>query len=187
VWKWEVRDGSGGSVIPIRDEMKLEESDYCNVQERATSLGFNVPTDLALLPRNFDSAITKTDLLNESSASTVRKLLRQAGLKETPLEKTGERLSEISESAFQLIMPTLFVGYSLWSQNPTAVNLALNVAANYITDFFKGIKGTKKVKLEIIVERTKGKEFRKLSFEGSPDQLPNNLPELVAKMTKHGR
>ena len=84
-------------------------------------------------------------------------------------------------------MPALFVGYSLWSQNPTALNLALNVAANYITDFFKGIGGAKKVKLEIIVEKTKGKEFRKLSFEGSPEQLPANLPEIISKMIKDGR
>ena len=125
----------------MASEMKTEESDYCNVQERATALGLNEPTDLALLPRNFESAASKEELLNESAALTIRKLWRQAGLKETPLDKAGERIPEIKENDFRLIMPVLFVGYSLWSQNPTALNLALSVAANYITDFFKGIGG----------------------------------------------
>jgi len=171
----------------MASEMETEESEYCNVRERAAALGLNEPTDLALLPRNFEIAASKAELLNESTTLTVRKLWRQAGLNETPLDKAGERIPEIKENDFRLIMPTLFVGYSLWSQNPTAMNLALGVAANYVTDFFKGIGGAKKVKLEIIVERTKGKEFRRFSFEGSPEQLPNNLPDVVAKMIKDGR
>lgn len=164
----------------------MEESDYCNVQERALALGFNAPERLALLPRNFDSAASKNELLNEGAALTIRKLWRQAGLKETPLEKGDERISEIQEFDFSFIMPTVFIGFSLWSQDPVALNLALNVASNYITDFFKGIRGRRTLKLNIVVEKTKGKDYRKLSFEGPPEELPN-LANVVAEMTKDGR
>ena len=101
----------------MASEIKIEESDYCNVTERAAALGLNAPTDLTLLPRNFESVGSTNELLNESATLTIRKLWRLAGLKETPLEKSGERFPEIKENDFRLIMPALFVGYSLWSQN----------------------------------------------------------------------
>ena len=165
--------------------MNIQETPYCNVSERVAVLGLELPTKLALLPRHFDDAGSKGELFNESSAVTVRKLWKQAGLELTPLEKPGENLPEIHENDFKLIMPVIFIGYSLWSENPTAVALALNVASNYITDFFKGFSGGKKLELDIVVEKTAKKDYRRLSYKGNPEGLPH-LPELVEKMMKDG-
>ena len=67
---------------------------------------------------------------------------------------------------FEWVAPTLFISASLWSQNPMAVSIALNVISNYITEFFKGSAGTKSVKLEIIVERKTNYSCKKLKYQG---------------------
>ena len=174
---------SNGPNPSIALPKAFDEAEYINVRARAEFFGYATPTALAILPANFNSANSKEALLNQSSAATLRKLWKQAGVTMTPLEKPDERIPEIQQNAFRLIMPIIFIGYSVWSQNPTAVSLALSVAANYITDFFKGIGGSKKVKLEIVIEKQQGKEYRKLSFEGPPEELPD-LAKLVSKFNQ---
>lgn len=80
--------------------MEIQESYYIDVEKRAQFLGCNVPTGLALLPRNFQEAESKTDLLHESSVPTVRILFRKNNIAETPLESEGERYAQISEKGF---------------------------------------------------------------------------------------
>jgi hypothetical protein len=56
--------------------MTVECSDFINVEDRAKYLGCNVPSGIALLPSNFETAESKDKLVHESNASTVRVLFR---------------------------------------------------------------------------------------------------------------
>src|SRR2546425_3312229 len=56
--------------------MTIELFEYPSVTERAKELGCQVPTGIAILPRNFDTASTKSELLFESETPTVRILWR---------------------------------------------------------------------------------------------------------------
>jgi len=151
----------------------LKISDYLDVKKRAQEIGCNVPETLALIPRNFESARSKEDLVHESSALTVRKLWQQNNIIETPIEKPGEKLPLVAEAAFEWIGPTIFVSAMLLSQNPNLVAIALNVISNYLTDWFRGVvKETRKVKLNVIVE-TKDGDYKKLEYEGPPEGLKN--------------
>jgi hypothetical protein len=77
--------------------MTVVVSDYVNVARRATELDCEVPGGLALIPRHFDTAVARAELLHESHASTVRKLWRAAGVDETPLEPADQAFPEVSE------------------------------------------------------------------------------------------
>src|SRR5437764_612388 len=113
--------------------MPIEIFDYINVNERAARLGCNLPTELALLPRNFETAESKEELIHESSVPDIRILWRQAGLTETRIEQEGDRFLHAQENAFEWLGPTIFVGTMLASQNPHAVSVALNILSNYLT------------------------------------------------------
>jgi len=64
----------------------IEVTDYINVKERARELGCQVPTELTLLPVNFETANFKDELIDAELVTTIRSLWRQAGLSETRIE-----------------------------------------------------------------------------------------------------
>jgi hypothetical protein len=45
--------------------MTVEISTYTDVKERVADLGLNQPDSLAILPRDFDAATSKDELLHE--------------------------------------------------------------------------------------------------------------------------
>jgi len=160
--------------------MEIQESEYIDVKERAEFLGCNIPTNLALLPRNFQEAESKKDLLHESSAPTVRILFRKNNIAETPLELESEKFPQISEKGFvEWVGPIIFVSFAALNQDPNMLSLALGVISNYLTDFFKGIPGDRKVRLDVVVE-TKKKAYKKIHYEGPVSGL-EKLPKVIEK------
>lgn len=155
--------------------MSIEVSEYVNVKERALKLECNVPAELAILPRNFESAEAKHELIHEDSAPTVRILLREAGLVETKIEKEGDKFPYAQEKAFQWIGPIIFVSPLLLSQNPYALSVAIGVISNYLTDWFKGVPGRKKVKLSIVVEQSTEHISKRIDYEGEIEGLKELL------------
>ena len=63
--------------------------------------------------------------------------------------------------------PTIFIGFSLIANNPQIIGISMNLISSYLYDFLKGTISSKKVKFEIIVERKKGKEYKKISYDGN--------------------
>lgn len=157
-------------------------SDYISVPDQAKRLGCNVPTRLAILPRGFETAKNRSDLLHESSVSTLRKLWKEARLEEDLLEPHGERLWYITEKAYDLLLPTLFVGSALLSQNSYVLSVALGVIANYVTEHFRGSPGNKDVKLSIVVQTAQGL-YKKVDYQGPGQDLPR-LHDIVREVNE---
>lgn len=159
----------------------IQIKNFIDVKNKCKKLGCNLPTNLTILPRNFVSAESKDQLLNEGTATTVKVLLRNAGIKETPLEKTGEKINGIVEEGFDWIGPTLFLSSALLMQNQLLIDLALGVIANYLTDFFKGIPDEKKnVKLNVVIE-TKTGNHKEVKYEGPVEGL-KEVPKVVRSL-----
>ena len=159
---------------------ETEITSFINVADKATTLGCNVPTGIALLPRNFDTATNKDELMHESSAPTVRQLWRQAGIIETKLEDDGKRFPQISEHGFvEWVGPTILVTSAWLSHNPEVLAVALGVISNYLTDIFKGNPDNPKARLHIIVQKENG-EYRKVSYKGPVDGM-KELPSIIEK------
>ncbi|ACF46130.1 conserved hypothetical protein [Prosthecochloris aestuarii DSM 271] len=156
-------------------------TEYCDVRDRALAIGLNKPEGLALLPRNFDTASARDDLLHESAVHTVRILFRENDIPETRVEPEGHKIACIQENEFALVLPTLFVGALLLSQNPHLLSLALNVIANYATDFFKGLPGRNKVVLDVVVEDKTQKRSKKIHYDGAIDGL-KEINEIAGKV-----
>jgi len=158
-------------------------SKVTDVQDTATTLGCRIPTDIALLPRNFFSANSKDELVHERDAITLRIYLRQAQISETSLEGDGESFPEILEHGIvDVVAPVMFITFSAMSQNPHLLSIAIGVLSNYLTDFFKGRLGEKTARVNIVV-KTKSGDYRKVSYEGPVNGL-NALSEVVSSVAQ---
>lgn len=159
----------------------LKISDYIDVRKKAQEIGCNIPTSIAILPRNFEISKSKEELIHESTTETVRVLWRQNGVTETPLEQPEEKIPFVVEKAFGWIGPTVFIPAMLLSQNPHLVTIALGVISNYLTGWFRGIpRGSRKAKLCIVAE-TKSGYYKKIEYEGPTDGL-NDLPDIIREV-----
>ena len=149
--------------------------DYINLNDRIEELDCLTPTSICFLPENIESAKSRSDFIYTDNTLTVKKLFRKNNL-------NSETLSEATlfgkKKSADWIAPTLFIGYSFLSENQVMISLALNVISNYLTDFFKGSFGEKKVKLEIVVETTAMKTYKKITYEGNPDGI-RELGDLI--------
>jgi hypothetical protein len=162
---------------------EIDESSFVNVTEKAIALGCNIPTCITILPRNFEIADAKTELIHERDAPTVRSLWRQAGVVETPLEGANERFPRISEHGLvEWISPAIFVSAMLASQNPEVMSVALGVISNYLTDLFKGTAIIPRTRLSIVVQKKNG-ECRKIEYRGDVaglEKLPKIIKEAIS-------
>lgn len=153
-------------------------SEYINVRQRISDLGCLSPAGLALLPSNFETASDISAFRQVSESATVRTLLRTSGVPLDELLSKEQRPPYIQNNAFEWVPPILFVSVGVLSQNASYLSVALSVIANYLTDFFKGMSGENQVQMDIVVERSKNKVCKKITYKGPPAGL-KDLPEVI--------
>lgn len=127
--------------------------------------------DLVLLPRGYSSASSAAELVHESSASTLAKLLRQSGLVVGLAEPSEFKLPVLQENAITWVAPAIFVALAVASSNPSVVSVGLNVLSDYVTDFFRGTIGAKRVRLDIVLELPSG-SCKRVHYDGPIEGLP---------------
>jgi hypothetical protein len=169
--------------------MEVQVTEYIDIQKRASELGCNVPTGLAILPRNFKTAESKEELFHEDATVDIRNLWRQNEVVETRLEGEGYKFPSIQEKSFEWIGPTVFISASLLSQNSTLVTVALNVLSNFVTDFFKGHLGEHTVSVNLVLEEVKKhgedeeRSYKLVNLKGTAEDLNmlniDNIKKLV--------
>lgn len=144
--------------------MAVSENEFISVTARAAELGCQMPTGLAIMPENFETAATRQDLIVRGEASTVRTLFRNQGLPLGDFLPTGERAGFIHNKSHDWAA-FIFISGALASSNPGAVSVALGIISNYLTEAFRGTPA-KKIRLDIAVEREGDKVCKKLTYEG---------------------
>lgn len=153
-------------------------SEYIDVRQRISDLGCLSPTGLALLPSNFETAPTVSEFRQGSESATVRTLLRTSEVPLDEIVSKDRRPPYVQNNAFEWVAPMLFVSVGVLSQNASYLSVALSVIANYATDFFKGMTGDNEVQMDIVVERSKSKVCKKISYKGPPEGL-KDLSEVI--------
>lgn len=161
--------------------METTITDYINVTDKLKELDLNNIETITLLPYNFDTVARKEDLIYDNSVKTIRTLLRIAELPDERIEKPGETIGYRQLNHFEWLAPTFFISYSILTGNPDLISLSLSIVGNYLTDFFKGMSGDKKVKIEIVVEKEQGKTYKKVTYEGDSKGL-SELAEIVKNL-----
>ena len=70
------------------------------------------------------------------------------------------------------------------SQNPNAISVAIGVISNYLTDWFKGTVGDKRVRLDIVVE-IEGSKYKRVHYDGNVEGL-RELPKILREVRPDG-
>lgn len=163
--------------------MPVTRTQFVDLKSRFSELDLEMPSGLSILPSNIESARTKEDLIHESETPTIRTLWRQAAVKETRVEGSGPSFPTITKKDASFVGPIIFVSWLLLSENPAAVDMAINVVSAYIVDFFKGHTGKRKAKLDVVVQENTGNRFTKIHYEGDGSDL-GKLKDLIKEMRK---
>ena len=161
--------------------MPTEITDYVNVATKAADLGCQYPERLALLPINFESAVSIAEFLQASEAATIKKLLVERGLPVDEIVDRSQRPPYVKNKAHQWVAPVLFISASLYSQNPELVSLALNVLGNYATQFFMSDSEEGEVSLDVVIEKKKNSTYKKISYKGSAAGL-SGVAEVIREL-----
>ena len=106
--------------------MSTQVGPFIDVRAQAALLGCAIPDGLALLPRNFESATRRDELVHDSSGLSVRAAWRADGVEETRLEPDGEMWPAAQRDAAEWIGPIIFVAACVL---PAVVNIGLGVVA----------------------------------------------------------
>jgi len=157
--------------------------EFIDIEARCQALGCNVPTGFAILPRNFESAASKSDLIHEDTTPTVRALFAEKGIVETRIEQDGEKLPYFEENSYEWIGPIIFVGATVFSQNPNLITVGLGVVSNYLTDYFKGRIGEKNAKISLVIPQPNSKKYTRINYDGPVDGI-KDLEKLIKEVRR---
>ena len=143
--------------------------EYDNFGKKIEELNCILPSTLSFLPENFDEVKISDEFIYADSITDIKKIFR---LNKIPTEFVNDKVPKYrAKRNADWFGPAFFIGFSILTENDQLITIALNVLSNYITDLFKGSFTAKKAKLDIIIEISKNKEFRKITYEGSPEGL----------------
>lgn len=165
----------------METDVGIDISDYIDVHQRATELDCLPCNSIALLPANFLSAESRATLQYLAEASTIRTLFRINNFHLDEFISAEDKPFFIQNNAFDFVAPALFVSAAIWSQNPIAVGVAINLISDFIMEFFRGRPGPKNVSLEIVVEKTIDHSCKKLVYNGPAEGL-RNLEDVVRRV-----
>ncbi|MGD1891080.1 MAG: hypothetical protein ACFB15_10865 [Cyclobacteriaceae bacterium] len=161
--------------------MKYKIDDYNDIALKCESLNCTVPDTFSFLPENFSNANNIDEFIYAESVVELRKIFKQNNIQLTNLE-LGTPKFRVRKYA-DWIGPTLFISFSLLSENNHLISIGLNVLSNYVGDFFKGSLDDKKVKFDIVVETTKEKEYKRIKYEGDPEGI-KQLDKIIKSLNK---
>lgn len=169
--------------------MNIHVTDYVDVEKRASELGYNVPTGLAILPRNFDTANSPDELIHESTTPTIRSLLRQAGIQETRLEKEGDKFPLSARKSWEWVSPIIYI--SQWMLTNVALPVTISMISSYLYDITKGHRYDAEVTLEFAIEtiektkRGEKREYKRITIKGSPEELKAFDAKTLKQLTEN--
>lgn len=134
-------------------------------EEKLSNFDFKISETLTILPSNFESATSRSELQNVADVLTVKKLLCSKKIEFLDLLETDKK-KYVHNYDWEWIAPTLYIAAL---QEPL-LNIMLGVVANYVTDFLKGKTGNK-VKFKFIVKKTKTAKYAEINYSGSIDNF----------------
>jgi len=146
--------------------MSVSVVDSPDVRVRAQDLGLPSPEGLAFLPRHWETAKSSQELQHEPDTSTLRKLFHEAGLTIKQLQPADRLLPTPAQKSVDWLPPIIFVGGMLATQNPYAIQLALNVLGTYLADLLRTRRPIPQVQLTFVLETTRTRSYKKLTYEG---------------------
>lgn len=137
--------------------------------------------NLTFLPENLLEVQESKQFIYSESTTDIKKFFKLDKITVDYL--TSDKPILRARKSADWLGPTLFIGFSILTENSTLISVSLNLLSNYLYDFFKGTPFNKKVKFEIVIESKKNKDFKKISYEGPVDGI-KELEGVIKELNK---
>lgn len=98
---------------------------------------------IIFVPENIETTKNKDEFIFTDSLTDLNKISKKENIGFEILG--GENKLQRSRKSADLYLPAIFISYAVLSENANLISVGLNVISNYVTDFFKGSFGSKKV------------------------------------------
>lgn len=168
------------SVVEVcKGGSMLDFADYVDVEARREQLRLRFPEGVVLLPRGFVGVGDASELLVESDAVDIAKLLRQQGLGAGIATMDEGRLPVVVERDSFVRLPDLL----LQVMSSAVLSIVLNVVGNYVYDKLVGTFEKPDVRLTVVVRDREG-TYKRVVYEGPVDGL-NSLQGAVESIVGH--
>jgi hypothetical protein len=126
-------------------------------------------SNLIFLPENLNEIQDSSKFIYPETTTDIRKIFKKENIIIDYL--TSDKPILRSRKSADWFGPTIFIGFSILSQNSNLINISLNLLSSYLYDFFNQSISKKKVKFHVVIENKKNKEFRTISYEGPVDGI----------------
>jgi hypothetical protein len=141
-------------------------AEYVDVAARARELGCRVPSRLALLPGNFDTAASPADFLFHEVATRVRNAWRNSGLVDTgPYRVKCANAADALDASNEKVPLTVFFGADLLRVPERPVLHALGIVASVLLGD-PGSENARETRFNVVVERPGSGGYVCLEYEG---------------------
>ena len=146
-------------------------------------LRYNLETksNLLFIPENFLDTQESSKFIYSETTTEIRKVFKRENCSINYL--TDDKPLLRTRKSADWFGPTIFIGYSIVSFNPTLVDISISLLSSYLYDLFKGKAENKKVQFDIIVETTTKKDYKKITYSGNTEGI-KELSELIKELRK---
>lgn len=161
--------------------MPIEISEYENFRERLersnipTENAVDIENNLLILPMNY-SLDDGIDVDFVWYARFSNQLFRELREKDVPVQfiGTGSEPQDVIVKALSpdIILPALFVGFSVWTGNPLVVSFTINLLSDYVTRHFGSLTEQNRpggVVFNLVAETTPRGATIRVDYRGSAE------------------
>ena len=102
-------------------------------------------------------------------SQSTKSVLKRFGKEAVKARLGTDRNDDVSfrdERGLEWLGPVIWIGTALWSSNPEAVSVAMNVISAYVYDVFKGREHETVAKLTVFVENKKKGSATRITYRG---------------------
>ncbi len=144
----------------------IEIVDYLDVDARAAQLDLILLGNVVLLPRGFETASGQQDLLNESDALDLAKLLREKGVDARVARPADGKLPTIAEHDAFVHLPDILIT----AATAVATPVLLSVLGNFVYDKLIGTFTKPPVRVRVVSRSAEG-AYKAITYEGPIEGL----------------
>jgi hypothetical protein len=157
----------------------IEVVDYLDVRARAAELDLELAGEVTFLPRGFETAADSSDLVNESDALDLAKLLRARGAAADVARLSSAKLPTIAENSAFVHLPDILVT----AANGAVMPLLIGVVANFVYDRLVGTFRKPQIRVRVVGRSADG-TYKAITYEGPVEGL-ETLRDAVEEVTRH--
>lgn len=153
-------------------------SEGTNVKRRADELGLQSPEEFSIVPHGMADAESIDDLLHQDEAITIRKVIKEEGIEETPIDEYVSLNIYHTRSA-EIAGPIIYFSAEFIANNWGNITAIILAIRSYFV-----ARNAKNISMEFYCE-TDNEQSTVVKYEGPPENL-GDVTDAISEIKNQG-